>query len=71
MKAKQDKEELFRLPEKELLAKIADFQKDIVSKTIAAHKNELKNIRELRRLKKLNAQAKTILWQKRLIQEKT
>ena len=69
MKISQEKQELTKMPEKELEALILDLQKEIVSKTVAAHKNELKNIRELRAIKKKLSRAKTFLWQKMILKE--
>jgi len=69
MKEKQEKDELRRMSTANLLAQVLDLQKNVFEKTVAAHKNELKNIREIRALKKRLARAKTIIWQKSQIKE--
>jgi ribosomal protein L29 len=70
MKILQEKEELRKMTEQDLTAHACELKKQIVLKTVAARKNELKNVKEIKTLKKRLARAKTVMWQKLQIKEK-
>ena len=69
MKKTQELEEIKKMAPKDLQKNSEELIGMIYKKTVSAHKNELKNVREIRSAKKRLARIQTVIKQKQILEE--